>query len=81
MDILFHAFSNSHQSPLPTLQEEDDRTHSILARREAERHFRLYRDSHVSISKAEGHLHLHSKNVVTGSVIINHSLKSKQCQR
>jgi tetratricopeptide (TPR) repeat protein len=51
MPHLFFAYANSPLDPLETLQEEDDRVHSLLAPRERARHFRLLRDSNASIPK------------------------------
>ena len=33
MDIVFLAFANSREVPLPTLREEDEKVYSILSRR------------------------------------------------
>ena len=51
MQLLFLTYSNSQQSPLPTLTEEDEQVYKMLSRREAERHFRLHRDSFSTIPK------------------------------
>lgn len=51
MDLIFLAFANSQDEPLGTLQEEDDKVYSILARRMMQQHFVIHRDSHTTIQK------------------------------
>ncbi len=63
MHILFLSYANSLQHPLPTLQEEDDRVYQMLARREAERHFRLHRDSFTTIPKISEYLALFQDDI------------------
>jgi hypothetical protein len=63
MQIIFLSYANSQQHPLPTLQEEDDRVYQMLARREAERHFRLYRDSFTTILKIAEYLALYQDDI------------------
>lgn len=59
MDLIFLAFANSEEDPLPSLKEEDERVHSIIARRSAQGHFSLFRDSTVSIAKISEYLILY----------------------
>lgn len=63
MELLFLSYANSQQHPLPTLQEEEDRVYQMLARREAERHFRLHRDSFTSIPKISEYLALFQDDI------------------
>lgn len=63
MQILFLSYANSQQDPLPTLQEEDGRVYQMLARREAERHFRLHRDSFTTIPKILEYLALFQDDI------------------
>lgn len=63
MHILFLSYANSQQDPLPTLQEEDGRVYQMLARREAERHFRLHRDSFTTIPRISEYLALFQDDI------------------
>jgi hypothetical protein len=50
MELLFLSYANSRQNPLPALEEEDTIVYSTLARRMAEGHLRLHRDSYTTLS-------------------------------
>ena len=63
MNRLFLAFSNSQKKPLPTLQEEDDQVYTLLARREKDKHFSLYRDSFTTIPKVAHYLQEYQKEI------------------
>ena len=63
MQVIFLSYANSQQDPLPTLQEEDDRAYQMLARREAERHFRLHRDSFTTIPKISEYMALFQDDI------------------
>lgn len=56
MDIVFLAFANSQEAPLPTLKEEDDKVYSILSRRALKQHFSIHRDSNTTITKIAEYL-------------------------
>lgn len=56
MERIFLAYANSQQSPLPTLQEEDEQVHKALSRREADGHFRLHRESFATIANIAHYL-------------------------
>lgn len=56
MDLLFLAFANSPENPLPTLKEEDDQVYSTLVRRSVQQHFAIHRDSATSVSKLTEYL-------------------------
>lgn len=63
MQVIFLSYANSQEHPLPTLQEEDGRAYQMLARREAERHFRLHRDSFTTIPRIAEYLALFQDNI------------------
>ncbi|MCB0560731.1 MAG: CHAT domain-containing protein [Lewinellaceae bacterium] len=56
MDIVFLAFANSREVPLPTLREEDEKVYSILSRRALQQHFSIHRDSNTSIARIAEYL-------------------------
>lgn len=64
MDILFFAFSNDRERPLPALQKEDETLYSLLAPRQAQQHFLIHRDSYTSIDSIAEYLTLYKDNVV-----------------
>ncbi len=45
MGAIFLAFANNPENRLPTLAQEDDQVYALLARRAAQQHFTLHRDS------------------------------------
>lgn len=61
MPHLFLTCANSHSQKdfLPGLQEEDDKTYSILSPREKKGRYRLIRDSRISPGKIIEHLQRH----------------------
>jgi hypothetical protein len=64
MDLLFLSYANSQQSPLATLQEEDERLYGTLSLRVGQRHFWLHRDSFTSIPSIAQYLVLHQDDIV-----------------
>ncbi len=56
MDLLFLAFANSPENPLPTLKEEDDEVYGTLVRRSVQQHFAIHRDSATSVAKLTEYL-------------------------
>ncbi|MCP3932443.1 MAG: hypothetical protein GY705_25510, partial [Bacteroidetes bacterium] len=64
MKKLFLAFSNSRHSPLPTLSEEDERVYQMLARREAEHHFGIHRNSYATIPHISEYLSLFQDDII-----------------
>lgn len=51
MSLIFLAYSNAVDDPLPTLSEEDDQVYRILTSRFKKGHFKLHRESRISLSK------------------------------
>lgn len=70
--ILYFAFANSPQSPLPGLKEEDERIYNILAQRSLQQHFRIQMDSYITIEALAGHL-IRLKNDLTLLHFAGHS--------
>lgn len=64
MDVLFFAFANDRDQPLPTLEREDETIYSLLAPRQAQLHFLIHRDSFTSIEKLAEYLTLYRHNIV-----------------
>ena len=64
MQKVFLAYANSRDQPLPTLQEEEEQVYRMLARREAERHFSLHRDTYTSIPKIAEYLALYQEDIL-----------------
>lgn len=64
MDILFFAFANDRDNPLPSLEAEDEFIYSLLAPRQAQSHFVIHRDQSVSIEKLAEYLTLYRHNIV-----------------
>lgn len=64
MQLLYLSYANSENNPLPTLREEDDGVYTVLSRREADRHFRLHRDSFATIPKIAQYLTLYQDDIV-----------------
>ncbi len=56
MDLLFLAYANSREAPLPTLREEEEKVYELLSRRAAQRHFVLHRDAHTDLGKIAEYL-------------------------
>lgn len=63
MEMIFLSYANSRQHPLPTLQEEEEQVYKMLARREAERHFRLHRDAFTTIPRIAEYLALFQRDI------------------
>ena len=51
LNVLFFAFANSREHPLPSLQAEDDRVYATLSRRALQLHYLLHRDLYASLEK------------------------------
>ena len=51
MDLIFLAFANRSDNPLPSLQKEDDLVYRMLDQRARKHHFRIHRDSFVTRDK------------------------------
>ncbi len=51
MEVLLLAFANSEIHPLPTLREEDDKTHAVLGERVARDDFTLVREQYAGREK------------------------------
>jgi len=64
MDILFFAFANDRDAPLPALEAEDEAIYSLLAPRQAQSHFVIHRDQSVSIEKLAEFLILYRNDIV-----------------
>lgn len=64
MDILFLAFANNREQPLPALQAEDETIYSLLAPRQAQQHFLIHRDSFTSIASVTEYLALYKEDIV-----------------
>ncbi len=64
MDILFFAFANDRDKPLPALEAEDEAIYSLLAPRQAQSHFVIHRDQSVSIEKLAEFLILYRNDIV-----------------
>lgn len=64
MDILFFAFANNPENPLPALQDEDEFIYSLLAPRQAQGHFVIHRDQAVSIETLAEYLSLYRNDIV-----------------
>lgn len=64
MDILFLAFANNREQPLPALQAEDETIYSLLAPRQAQQHFLIHRDSFTSIGSISEYLALYKEDIV-----------------
>lgn len=48
LNVLFLTFANSSESPLPTLQTEDDGLYATLSPRALQLHYLIHRDSHAT---------------------------------
>lgn len=64
MQIVFLIYANSRTDPLPTLREEDEKTHAILARRSKLLHFNIHRDSFGSVNSIIEYLQLHREEII-----------------
>ncbi|NUQ26416.1 MAG: CHAT domain-containing protein [Saprospiraceae bacterium] len=64
MDILFLAFANDRDNPLPALQREDETIYSLLAPRQAQQHFLVHRDSFTNLNSITEYLDLYKDNIV-----------------
>lgn len=56
MSLLFFAYANQINDPLPALREEDDQVYSLLSRRIASRDFAIHRDSYATLPKIAEYL-------------------------
>lgn len=56
MDVLFLAFANSQNNPLPSLSQEDDKVFSILVNRALKGQFFVHRDSYSTVEKINDYL-------------------------
>lgn len=64
MKLIFLAYANSQQEPLPILKEEDERVYKTLSFRMAQRHFHLHRDAHTTIPTISEYLTLFQEYIV-----------------
>lgn len=64
MDILFLAFANDRDNPLPALQREDETLYGLLAPRQAQQHFLIHRDSYTNLNSITEYLDLYKDNIV-----------------
>ncbi len=64
MDILFLAFANDRDNPLPALQREDENLYGLLAPRQAQQHFLIHRDSFTNLNSITEYLDLYKDNIV-----------------
>lgn len=51
MNRIYLTYANHHHNPLPGLKEEDEEVNSLLARREAEGHFSVGRESFAELPR------------------------------
>ncbi len=56
MSLIFLAFANDAENPLPSLSREEDGVFEILSRRYVEKHFDLQRESHATLPKLTQYL-------------------------
>ncbi len=64
MDVLFFAFANDRDNPLPNLEKEDELIYSLLAPRQAQMHFMIHRDSFADLGQITEYLTLYRKRIV-----------------
>lgn len=64
MQIIFLVYANNRKHPLPTLQEEEEKTYSVLARRSRKQHFNIHRDSFASVDSIIEYLELHRDEII-----------------
>lgn len=64
MSLVFLAFANQKDAPLPTLQQEDDKVYAAFARREQQQHLRIHRDSYTTRRKIGEYLNMHKDELV-----------------
>jgi CHAT domain len=64
MDVLFFAFANDRDNPLPNLEKEDELIYSLLAPRQAQMHFMVHRDSFADLDQITEFLTLYRKRIV-----------------
>ncbi|MCB9265907.1 MAG: hypothetical protein H6558_12845 [Lewinellaceae bacterium] len=63
MDVLFFAYAHSSASPLPALQEEDDKVYSLLTPRALQQHYLIHRDAYTTRQKIREFLILYRDNI------------------
>lgn len=63
-NIVFLAFANRQDDPLPTLKEEENRIYRMLALREKEGHFSVFRDSNTTQDRILEALTLHKEEII-----------------
>jgi hypothetical protein len=51
MQVVFLAFANRREAPLPNLQEEDEQIYRLLSARALRQHYLLHRDSYADLEK------------------------------
>lgn len=67
MQVIFLAYSNSQNDPLPTLEEEDRKAYGILSRRAEQLHFNIHRDSFATVDTIIEFLELYRKEIIVFS--------------
>ncbi len=63
MKVLFLAYANRREDPLPSLQREDDTVYQTLSARALQQHFLLHRDSYATTEKVAHFLTLYRDNL------------------
>lgn len=63
-NIVFLAFANREDNYLTSLKEEEDRIYKMLALREKEGHFSVYRDGSTTQGKIIEYLNLHKEEII-----------------
>ncbi|MCB0633628.1 MAG: CHAT domain-containing protein [Saprospiraceae bacterium] len=63
MDVLFFAYAQDKNDPLPALREEDDRVNQFLTPRALQNHFIVHRDSYTTREKIKEFLILYANHL------------------
>jgi hypothetical protein len=64
MKVVFLAFANNREIPLPTLQEEEEAIYRILAPRALKQHFLLHREPFATLSRIAEYLTLYRDHIM-----------------
>lgn len=63
MDVIFLAYANNPNTPLPSLREEADGVYRLLSPRALQQHYLLHRDAYADITKIAEYLTLYREYI------------------